>query len=416
MTYQETLQFIHSFKANGRQTSLKRMNWLLEQVGNPQHRFSAVHIVGTNGKGSTTAYLQHIFTQSGYQTGTFTSPFITRFNERIAIDANSISDDDLITLVEQLKPYLLKVEKETDLGSVTEFELVTLLMFLYFAQQNVDIAFIEAGIGGEYDATHVFHPRAMVCTSIGFDHTDKLGTSLIDIAKHKVGVIEDDLPFIFAKVPNKARQVFYNTAYEYEAPTFELGQDFKILTKGNAFDFSYHDIRLSDIKLKMLGQHQQSNAALAIMTSLVLSEEFPNINLSHIKTGLEKATWPGRSELMTDNIILDGAHNPQGLESLKDMLDSNFSDRQIHILFAGLKRKPISQMLAILDDFDLSVTSFDFFEALPLDDYDESFNKVTHYQNWLAQSQTSDDLFVITGSLYFISEVRNYLLKTKKTD
>ena len=172
MNYTETLNLIHSFKGNGRRPQLKRMRWLLKQAGNPQMHYQTVHIVGTNGKGSTTSYLQNILTKSGYQVGTFTSPYITRFNERISINGTEIPDKDLINIVEKARVLLNDLENNTDLGRPTEFELVTLLMFLYFDLKQVDMAIIEAGIGGRLDSTNVLSPELAICTSNGFDHTE----------------------------------------------------------------------------------------------------------------------------------------------------------------------------------------------------------------------------------------------------
>ena len=177
MNYTETLNFIHSFKGNGRRPQLGRMRWLLKQAGNPQYHYPTVHIVGTNGKGSTTSYLQNILTKSGYQVGTFTSPYITRFNERISINGTEIPYKDLINIVAKAQVLLDDLEEYTAFERPTEFELVTLLMFLYFDLKQVDIAIIEAGIGGRLDSTNVLSPELVICTSIGFDHTETLGNS-----------------------------------------------------------------------------------------------------------------------------------------------------------------------------------------------------------------------------------------------
>ena len=200
MNYTETLNFIHSFKGNGRRPQLERMRWLLKQAGDPQSHYPTVHIVGTNGKGSTTSYLQNILTKSGYQVGTFTSPYITRFNERISINGTEIPDKDLISLVAKAQVILNDLEEHTNFGRPTEFELVTLLMFLYFDLKQVDMAIIEAGIGGRLDSTNVLSPELAICTSIGFDHTETLGDSLLDIANHKAGVMRENTPILLGRV------------------------------------------------------------------------------------------------------------------------------------------------------------------------------------------------------------------------
>lgn len=410
----DTISWIHSFKANGRRPDLKRMEALLEKLGNPQKTFPAIHIVGTNGKGSTSSYLQHILTSSGYKAGTFTSPYIHRFNERISIDGKDIPDHDLDQTVQQIKPIIENQDIIGKFGKVTEFELITLIMFHYFATINpVDIAIIEAGIGGSYDSTNVFRPLALVCPSISLDHQDTLGDTLTKIAEHKVGALKKQVPFIFGPVTEEVRQDFYQKARELASPTYELGQDFHLLENSKAFDFVYQDQTISHIELAMLGQHQKANASLAAMTSLILAPQFPKITSEHIKHGLEKTHWPGRTELIRDNLMLDGAHNEDSIAKLVQVLKSQFSDRTIHVLFAGIGRKPLDKMLGQLADFNLAVTSFDFYEARPLELYPDKYDKVEDFRDWLNQAESSEDFFVLTGSLYFISQVRNYLLSEK---
>ena len=414
MNYTETLNFIHSFKGNGRRPQLERMRWLLKQAGNPQTHFPTVHIVGTNGKGSTTSYLQNILTKSGYQVGTFTSPYITRFNERISINGTEIPDKDLISLVAKAQVLLNDLEEHTDFGRPTEFELVTLLMFLYFDLKQVDMAIIEAGIGGRLDSTNVLSPELAICTSIGFDHTETLGNSLLDIANHKAGVMRENTPILLGRVSAEVEHFFNQKSHDLQAPLAIIDREIQPLPKDNqTIQISYDHWESPNLKLPMLGQHQENNAGLAVTAAHLLAQTFPKITDKSIQEGIEETHWPGRSEWIGNNIYLDGAHNPQGIASLKQVLKDNFANRRVHILFAGLRRKPLADLLEELKDYDITVTSFDFFEALPLDDYPKDFKRVADYRDWLAQAESanSDDLFVVTGSLYFISAVRNYLIK-----
>ena len=414
MNYTETLNFIHSFKGNGRRPQLERMHWLLKQAGNPQTHFPTVHIVGTNGKGSTTSYLQNILTKSGYQVGTFTSPYITRFNERISINGTEIPDKDLISLVAKAQVILNDLEEHTNFGRPTEFELVTLLMFLYFDLKQVDMAIIEAGIGGRLDSTNVLSPELVICTSIGFDHTETLGDSLLDIANHKAGVMRENTPILLGRVSAEVEHFFNQKSHDLQAPLAIIDREIQPLPKDNqTIQISYDHWESPNLKLPMLGQHQENNAGLAVTAAHLLAQTFPKITDKSIQEGIEETHWPGRSEWIGNNIYLDGAHNPQGIASLKQVLKDNFANRRVHILFAGLRRKPLADLLEELKDYDITVTSFDFFEALPLDDYPKDFKRVADYRDWLAQAESanSDDLFVVTGSLYFISEVRNYLIK-----
>lgn len=417
MNYTETINFIHSFKGNGRRPKLERMRWLLEQAGNPQMHYPTVHIVGTNGKGSTTSYLQHILSKAGYQVGTFTSPYITRFNERISINGTEIPDKDLIAIVEKAQVFLNDLEHNTYFDRPTEFELVTLLMFLYFDLKQVDIAIIEAGIGGRLDSTNVLSPELVICTSIGFDHTETLGNSLAEIAEHKAGVMQKNTPTLLGRVPEEVEQLFRQKSHECKAPLAVIDREIQLIHASNqALQVSYGKWQSSKLKLSMLGQHQENNAGLAVTAAHLLTQIFPKITDKSIQEGIEETHWPGRSEWIGNNIYLDGAHNPQGIASLKQVLKDNFANRKVHILFAGLRRKPLADLLEELKAYDITVTSFDFFEALPLDDYPQHFKQATDYKDWLIQADSAspDDLFVITGSLYFISEVRNYLINEKK--
>ena len=417
MNYTETLNFIHSFKGNGRRPQLERMHWLLKQAGNPQTHFPTVHIVGTNGKGSTTSYLQNILTKSGYQVGTFTSPYITRFNERISINGTEIPDKDLVSLVAKAQVILNDLEEHTNFDRPTEFELVTLLMFLYFDLKQVDIAIVEAGIGGRLDSTNVLLPELVICTSIGFDHTETLGNSLLDIANHKAGVMRENTPILLGRVSAEVEHFFNQKSHDLQAPLAIIDREIQLLPKDNqTIQISYDHWESPNLKLPMLGQHQENNAGLAVTAAHLLAQTFSKITDKSIQEGIEETHWPGRSEWIGNNIYLDGAHNPQGIASLKQVLKDNFANRRVHILFAGLRRKPLADLLEELKDYDITVTSFDFFEALPLDDYPKDFKRAADYRDWLAQAKSanSDDLFVVTGSLYFISEVRNHLINERK--
>ncbi|MFR1050020.1 MAG: bifunctional folylpolyglutamate synthase/dihydrofolate synthase, partial [Streptococcus salivarius] len=391
--------------------------WLLKQAGNPQTHFPTVHIVGTNGKGSTTSYLQNILTKSGYQVGTFTSPYITRFNERISINGTEIPDKDLISLVAKAQVLLNDLEEHTDFDRPTEFELVTLLMFLYFDLKQVDMAIIEAGIGGRLDSTNVLSPELVICTSIGFDHTETLGNSLLDISNHKAGVMRENTPILLGRVSAEVEHFFNQKSHDLQAPLAVIDREIQLLPKDNrTIQISYDHWESPNLKLPMLGQHQENNAGLAVTAAHILAQTFSKITDKSIQEGIEETHWPGRSEWIGNNIYLDGAHNPQGIASLKQVLKDNFANRRVHILFAGLRRKPLADLLEELKDYDITVTSFDFFEALPLDDYPKDFKRAADYRDWLAQAESanSDDLFVVTGSLYFISEVRNHLINERK--
>ncbi|MFS1663827.1 bifunctional folylpolyglutamate synthase/dihydrofolate synthase [Streptococcus sp. zg-JUN1979] len=410
MTYQEALEWIHSKLAFGIKPGLERMQWLLEQLGNPQDNISAVHIVGTNGKGSTTSYLQHIFSLAGYEVGTFTSPYITDFRERISINNQMIAKDDFIDLVESVKPTVERLPLETDMEPATEFEVITLLMLVYFGHKHpVDIAIIEAGMGGLYDSTNVLSPLAVLCPSIGLDHQDVLGDSYEQIARQKVGVLKQGVPFIYANDRSDVEQVFCKQMQETNSQGYRLGRDFKIVTDGNNFHYQMGEVGLKAIKLQLLGEHQMANASLAITASLLLFQKYPNLTLEHIKAGLEATTWAGRTELMRDNLMIDGAHNQESVEALVKVL-KDYTHKPIKILVGTLTTKPVLAMLKQLETLgDVSVTQFDYPNATPLDSYPKAYPRIHSWQEWLDKACDKDCFYLVTGSLYFIAQVRAYL-------
>lgn len=417
MTYQEALEWIHGQLKFGIKPGLERMAWMLEELGNPQDNLKAVHIVGTNGKGSTVNALQTIFSQAGYEVGTFTSPYIIDFKERISVNGQMISEEDLLGLVERVKPVVERLPKETEHENATEFEIITVLMFLYFGQVHpVDIAFIEAGMGGLHDSTNLFSPLAVICPSIGLDHQAVLGNTHAEIAAEKAGVLKNGAPFIFATERDDVRTVFEKKAHEEGAKTYELGKDFTAKGTSHSFDFAYEEQKLENISLAMAGQHQVANASLAIMASLLLQKDYPKVTLELIKNALAHAHWRGRTEFLRPNLMIDGAHNNESVKVLIDLLQSEYADKDIELLFAAIDTKPIDSMLAQLESVgDLTVTSFDYPNSVKLDKYPEAYKQVPDFKTWIKEHMTTDNkkLYVITGSLYFISQVRKWLLERK---
>ena len=415
MIYQEALDWIHGQLKFGIKPGLERMAWMLEELGNPQDNLKAVHIVGTNGKGSTVNALQTIFSQAGYEVGTFTSPYIIDFKERISINGQMISEENLLGLVERVKPVVERLPKETEHENATEFEIITVLMFLYFGQVHpVDIAFIEAGMGGLHDSTNLFSPLAVICPSIGLDHQVVLGNTHAEIATEKAGVLKNGASFIYATDRTDVRDVFKQKANEEGSKTYELGKDFTAEGSSHSFDFIYKEQRLEGIALAMAGQHQVANASLAIMASLLLQKDYPKVTPELIKDALAHASWLGRTEFLMPNLMIDGAHNNESVKFLIDLLRSEYADKDIELLFAAIDTKPIDSMLAQLESVgDLTVTSFEYPNSVKLDKYPVTYKQVSDFQTWIEEHVTANDdkLYVITGSLYFISQVRKWILE-----
>ena len=418
MIYQEALDWIHGQLKFGIKPGLERMAWMLEELGNPQDNLKAVHIVGTNGKGSTVNALQTIFSQAGYEVGTFTSPYIIDFKERISINGQMNSEENLLGLVERVKPVVERLPKETEHENATEFEIITVLMFLYFGQVHpVDIAFIEAGMGGLHDSTNLFSPLAVICPSIGLDHQAVLGNTHAEIATEKAGVLKNGASFIYATDRTDVRDVFKQKANEEGSKTYELGKDFTAEGSSHSFDFIYKEQRLEGIALAMAGQHQVANASLAIMASLLLQKDYPKVTPELIKDALAHASWLGRTEFLMPNLMIDGAHNNESVKVLIDLLRSEYADKDIELLFAAIDTKPIDSMLAQLESVgDLTVTSFEYPNSVKLDKYPVTYKQVSDFQTWIEEHVTANDdkLYVITGSLYFISQVRKWILEQER--
>lgn len=432
-TYKEALDWIHARLRLGIKPGLKRMEWMMEKLEFPDKKLKAIHVGGTNGKGSTVTYLRSILESSGYTVGTFTSPYIEQFNERISINGQSISDEDLVKLVNVIRP-LADELAETEIGGPTEFEVITAMAFYYFAEiRPVDLVIFEVGLGGRFDSTNIIQPIASIITNIGLDHTNILGNTYEEIAFEKAGIIKGNTPVFTAVQHEGALNVIKNQAKESNAPIYVLNEDFTIvnhrsLDKGESFSIRSKFGNIEDIQIQMIGQHQTENASVAVVALQSLIEKnLVTVSEQEIKNGLHAAYWPGRFEIMSDQplIIIDGAHNDEGISKLAETLSARYMDRTIHIVFAALKDKKLDRMIAQLDQIADQITfvSFDFPRAALAEDLVKrsTLNHKLAVDDWKAylgeeiKSLKTNDLLVITGSLYFISEVKQYLANEKAT-
>ncbi|WP_239733568.1 folylpolyglutamate synthase/dihydrofolate synthase family protein [Mammaliicoccus sp. M-M49] len=415
MNYLDSLHWIHERTKFGIKPGVKRMKWMLDKLGNPEEKIQAVHVVGTNGKGSTVSYLREALVANNYEIGTFTSPFIVTFNERISINGTPITDDELVELVQIVKPISERLESETDLGPATEFEIITLMMFVYFGTVHpVDFVIIEAGLGALNDSTNVFQPIMTVLTSIGLDHTNILGDTYMDIAREKAGVIKPSVPLVYAIKPKDALHFVREVVEKNYNKGIELDRDFHVLSDDTEFTYRYGSYELENIQLKMIGQHQHENAALAITTLIEMYQRgMIQLNFNTMIDAIEHTTWSGRIEKVQEEplILIDGAHNRESIDALVDTLKQYYSDKKIDVLFAAIDGKPIEKMMNSIEEIAnrFYVTTFDFPKALPIDavyDYLEHHHieKVQDYPQFI--EQYDGELLVVTGSLYFISEVR----------
>ncbi|MFD0827383.1 bifunctional folylpolyglutamate synthase/dihydrofolate synthase [Neobacillus sp. M.A.Huq-85] len=431
-TYQEALDWIHARLRLGIKPGLKRMEWMMDKLGHPENKLKAIHIGGTNGKGSTVTFLRSMLQEQGYKVGTFTSPYIEQFNERISINGKPIGDDELLQLANVIRPLADELE-ETELGGPTEFEVITAMSFYYFAEINpVDIALYEVGLGGRFDSTNIILPIASIITNIGLDHTNILGDTYEEIAFEKAGIIKNQTPIFTAVQHPGALKVIEEQAKKKDAPIYRLAQEIGIsghesTSKGEIFSIKNAFDSLEAIEISMIGRHQTENASLAITTAQYLNQKgLISITELSISEGLKKAYWPGRFEILSESplVIIDGAHNDEGIATLVTELKNRYSNRNIHIVFAALKDKKFDKMIEQLDQVadQISFVSFDYPRAATaqaLYEKSNSQNKeiVENWQEYLneaIQAMPFDGLLVVTGSLYFISEAKILLCKYLK--
>lgn len=426
--YQAALQKIHGRPKMHKEGSLKRIQQAVAAFNHPEQQLTVIHVAGTNGKGSVVNNLRHLANAQGLTVGTFTSPFLTRFNERISIDGQPISDQALLNLVNQVGPEVAKLDAADPTNQITEFEFITLLMLVYFAQQALDLVIVEVGIGGLTDATNVVTPLVSVIVTVGYDHMALLGNTLAEIALHKAGIIKSGQPVVSGRLPAEAQAVVTATAAEKGSPLYQLGRDFKVNQQqplanwGESFTYNGVQQQLKDATIPMLGAYQVDNAAIALTAFiLALKRLHQSVSVKTLKQGLAQAKWAGRLEKVNAQplIVLDGAHNEPAMQALAQTLKADFDQLDIYVVFAALKDKALVPMLATLQalpQVHLVLTQFTGNPRVASVTTLQEASPVTlpvfeHWQEALPavlQKMSADDMLLFTGSLYFISEVRHY--------
>jgi len=428
MTYQETLDRIHSFQKYGSKLGLERMTRLMELLGNPQENMKVIHVAGTNGKGSVCRYLYSVLQENGYKTGMYTSPFLERFTERIEYNGSEISAEDLIRYTELV---LEKVDimLEEGMDSPTEFELITAIAFLYFSKQDMDFLVLEVGLGGIGDSTNmVSRPVASVITSISFDHMEYLGDTLEKIAIEKAGIIKPGVPVIFNVEDQIASDAIRMIADARGSEKYEVhANDWKVLEKtvdGYTFSTKIEGTVYENLSISMIGIHQISNAVCALMVLEVMKKKnIIRLDQAKLYSGFQKARQTGRFEILRKEpfVIIDGAHNEAGADALRIVLAEHFPDSRILLIVGMLADKKIDKLL---DKFEMIADEFiatepDNPRKLSASDLCRQIAKrgkkcsaiekpedVCRYADTLASSY---DVIVYAGSLYLVGKIRGLL-------
>ena len=414
----EVEKWLHSRIGLNFRSGLGRMQRAVDLLGNPEETYPIIHVTGTNGKGSTIAFMRELFVAHGKTVGTFTSPHIISIHDRICINGEPISDEDFIRLADQVKAMEKRLLETHD--QLSFFELLTLIALLYFKEQKVDLVLLEVGIGGLLDTTNVVTGEIAIITSIGLDHQETLGDSLVAIAEQKAGIFKPGNSAVIANLAPEAQLVCQRTANDLGVTLYQANQDFSF--KNGHFSSSLAD--LNQLVLGLEGAYQEENAALALQAFLLfMAQRNEKVDQEAVRAALQATKWAGRLEAVTEHIYLDGAHNLPALERLVEFIQEKIQQGyQPHILFGALKRKNYSGMLTYLTehlpDVALYVTSFDYQGSLEEQDFGD-YTSIASYRDFIDNFEASageKDLLFVTGSLYFISEVRACLMKQKSFD
>ena len=431
MNKNETNQWIANYRTDQPHFGLERMVKLLALRGNPHLKLKVIHIGGTNGKGSTIAFLKNMLVKMGLRVGVFSSPYLIHYTDQIAINEESIPEARLEALMVNYRS-LLDGEHAHDLQGTTEFEIITAIAYDYFASEQVDVAIMEVGMGGLLDSTNVCQPILTGITTIGLDHVALLGDTLEAIAEQKAGIIKPGVPLVTGNIVPEALAVIDQIAEAKQAPSLFYGDAYQVshhesIVTGEVFNYT-SSVRQGRFQTGLLGLHQIENAGMALTLLDAYCQEtgreLPENDL--VAQALEETSWPGRLEVVSRKplMILDGAHNPHAIKALLATLEERFADYHKEILFTCIKTKALEDMLDLLEnlpDTNLTLTHFDDGRATD----EEVLKKVAYsrnlsYQSWQAfldQNMIDDEekktVRIVTGSLYFLSQVRAYLMERK---
>ncbi|HEX2227814.1 MAG TPA: folylpolyglutamate synthase/dihydrofolate synthase family protein [Candidatus Binatia bacterium] len=412
--YSETLNWIYNLRGGIIDLRLDRMRQAMSLFGHPERQFRAFHIAGTNGKGSTAAMLHRILTLAGFRTGLYTSPHLVSFTERIRVGDQEISKDDVVALGRELN------ERLTTAGiALTFFELVTVMAFVYFARRRIDVGVIEVGLGGRLDATNLVRPLVSLITTIARDHEAYLGADLLSIGREKAGILKTNVPAVCGALPAEVAALIREIATQQNSRPYVIGSDFKIfLKKERRFDYKGIKRDLTDVVVALHGPHQCANAALAIAALELSGESFP-VSEEAIRTGLGSVSWPGRFEILHEHpwIILDGAHNGEGINALAETLREFKQGRKIKLLFAAMEDKDWRHMLSILLPFvdELIVTRVQMDRSAAPEQMASQFSAglpcrvvmdAASALKLLVHEAGRDEIVLAAGSLYLIGEIR----------
>ena len=392
-------------------SGLDRMEQAVSLLGRPDKAYPILHVTGTNGKGSTIAFLRQLLMAHGKKVGTFTSPHMISIHDRICIGDQPISDEDFTRIgqeVQQMERTLLQTQDQ-----LSYFEIICLMALLYFKEQAVDVVLLEVGIGGLLDTTNVVTGEIAVITSVGLDHQETLGGTIAEIAQQKAGIFKKGKKAVVGPLSDDVVAVCQERAGQLDVDLHAFQKDFGL--EQDRFWNERVDLVWPSLGLK--GDYQRENAAVALETFLLYMEGLDQeVDMDQVKHALQETRWPGRLELFGDQVYLDGAHNPHAMLRLIEFANS-LAGKRVKILFGALKRKDYSGMLqtlqAGLPEAELILTTFHYGEVVAQGDR-QDLPYVADYKAYIKEfmdQSRPDEVLFVTGSLYFIAEVRAFLLE-----
>jgi len=427
LNYEEALKYIKSTQKFGSILGLERIAKLMELLGNPQKRLKFVHVAGTNGKGSTVAFMESVLTQAGYRVGMYTSPGLHGLNDRIRIGSKEIENHRVAEIMDKIRWRIDEMIAE-GFDSPTEFEIITALAFEYFYQEDTDIVLLEVGLGGRLDSTNIIEaPLLSVITPVDYDHMDILGNTLEEIAGEKAGILKPGTELVLYPQRHEAERVIMLKADALGIPVHKV--NFNLMKKKGHDDYTQQfQYENEDYKLTILGEHQVKNAVVAMEALNVLDHIGMRIPQDAMKKGLLMAKWPGRFEILSHDpmVVIDGAHNLQGVQILRTNLDRYFGGRKVIFIMGVLKDKNYMEMIkevlplakvfvTITVDNERALNGKDLSNLIQEAGCEAIYCESAPLAIEKALSiRTDDEIVCAFGSLYYIQEVRDYLVETVK--
>ena len=444
MNYEAAVRYLLSLgrelaaptQASAAKFDLENISVLAERLGRPDRAYPSAHVAGTNGKGSTAAFLEAILRNAGFRTGLNTSPHLERINERIRVNGEDIGDETFAEVLSRVQAITEELLADGKLRAhPTYFECVTAMAFEYFAQQRVEFGVFEVGLGGRLDSTNILTPAVSIITRIDFDHENFLGHSLREIAGEKAGIIKPAVPVVIAEQRPEAKEVILNRAKELLSPVIDTAESFRI--EAESVDNGLVRAQVTEVASgwsielapSLPGHFQLQNALNAVAAARLLQQRGFRISDESISRGIATTVWPGRIEKIHSNpdIYLDGAHNPSAARELAHFIEESLNGKRIYLLYGALRDKAVDEVAGLLFPLAAEVVltapaTSRAISAMQLEEITAHYaNKSTTIADageaidYALSKASPDDVIFITGSLYLVGQLRHYLKQKTQT-